>query len=199
MKLIYVMRHGQSVVNTERRISGRKFEGDLTELGREQARKAANWFTDKGIEQIIHSPFHRAAQTAAIVAERLKLACSVSDDLCEMNGGSLDGRTDEASWDTFYGVYRRWQERDWNATYPDGESYREGYDRFSRSLMNVNPDQTTLLVTHGGISITVIPYLCVNAAALQGNRALENTGIIVLEPYGDGRYICRAWNQTEHL
>ena len=71
MKLIYVMRHGQSIVNTERRISGRKFEGDLTELGREQARKAANWFTDKGIEQIIHSPFQRAEQIAAIVAERL--------------------------------------------------------------------------------------------------------------------------------
>ncbi len=199
MNLIYVMRHAQSIVNVEHRLTGRTFNGDLTPLGREQAAKAGEWLLDKGITKVIHSPFHRAVQTAQIVGDKLGLSVTPDVDLGEMNCGDLDWRTDEASWEEFYAIYNRWQQRDWNATYPGGESYQQGFDRFNRCLMGVNPDATTLLVTHGGISLTVIPYLCVNAAALQGNRMLDNTGIIVLEPYGDGRYICRAWNQTEHL
>ena len=117
----------------------------------------------------------------------------------EINCGDLDERTDEESWATWRVTYERWQQRDWKATFPGGESYQQGFDRFNRCLMGVKPNETTLLVTHGGITVTVIPYLCVNASALQGKRMLDHTGIIVLEPYGDGRYICRAWNQTEHL
>lgn len=199
MKLIYVMRHAQSEVNVKRILTGRLLTGDLTDLGREQAAKAAEWLADKQIEQVIHSPFHRTTETANIVCERLHLQSTLNDDLREMDGGSLDGLTDEPSWAAFYAVYERWLQGDWNARYPNGESYREGYDRFRRCLLAVDPEKTTLLITHGGICNSVIPYLCVNAAALQGKRTLDNTGIIVLEPYGDGRFICRAWNQIDHL
>lgn len=199
MNLIYIMRHGQSTVNIERRITCRKLEGDLTPKGQEQAHKAGQWLQHKGITSIIHSPFHRAIQTAEIINNHLNLPTSLSDDLREMDCGSLEWRTDEAGWNEFYGIYERWQQRDWNATYPGGESYKQGFDRFNHCLMNLNSAETTLLVTHGGISVSVLPYLCVNAAALQGTLKLENTGVVILEPYGDGRYICRAWNQTAHL
>jgi len=198
MNLIYIMRHAQSVVNVEHRITGRTFGGDLTTLGREQATKVSEWLLDKEINKIVHSPFHRAAQTAQIVANRLGLSVSPDAGLGEINCGDLDGRIDEG-WAEWRNIYSRWQQRDWIATYPGGESYQQGFDRFNRSLMSVKPDEIALLVTHGGITVTVIPYLCVNAAALQGSRMLDHTGIIVLEPYGDGRYICRAWNQIEHL
>ena len=199
MNLIYVMRHAQSVVNVEHRLTGRTYDGVLTPLGRDQATKVSEWLVDKGIHKIIHSPFHRTAQTAHIIGDRLGLSVVSDADLGEMNCGDFDGRTDEASWDEWRIIYKRWQQRDWKATYPGGESYQQGFDRFNRCLMNVNPGETTLLVTHGGITVTVVPYLCVNAAALQGSRMLDHTGMIVLEPYGDGRYICRAWNQTDHL
>lgn len=199
MNLIYLMRHGQSTVNVEHRLTCRKLEGDLTALGREQAEKAGDWLLDKGITRLIHSPFHRAEQTARIVADKLSLPMTAADGLCEMDCGDLEWRTDEAGWDEWRVIYDRWQQADWKATFPGGESYRQAYDRFNHVLNNLRTNETTLLVTHGGITITVVPYLCVNAAALQGNRVLDNTGLVVLEPYGDGRYICRAWNQTAHL
>ncbi|MBI1280287.1 MAG: hypothetical protein GC179_19330 [Anaerolineaceae bacterium] len=199
MNLIYVMRHGQSVLNVEHRLSGGKYDGDLTTLGQTQAHQVGNWLRDKGITKIAHSPFHRAVQTAEIIGEHLGLPITPDNDLAEINCGDLDWRTDEDSWAAWRAIYEHWLQCDWRATYPSGESYQQGFDRFNRCLMGIKADDTPLLVTHGGISTTVIPYLCVNAAALQGSRMLDYTGIIVLEPYGDGRYICRAWNQTEHL
>ncbi len=199
MHLIYVMRHAQSVMNADKQISCRKLEGDLTELGHDQALRAANWLQNKNIGRIVYSPFHRAEQTAQIIRDRLGLISTEDADLCEIDCGDLEWRSDEDGWADWFKMYDRWMQGDWNARYPGGESYREGYDRFTRCLLSIDSEETALLVTHGGISTTVIPYLCVNAAALQGQRVLDNTGMIVLEPYGDGRFICRAWNQIDHL
>ncbi|MEZ4666737.1 MAG: histidine phosphatase family protein [Anaerolineae bacterium] len=199
MSLIYLMRHGQSTVNVEHRLTCRKLEGDLTALGREQAQKAGEWLADAGINRILHSPFHRAEQTAQIVADRLSLPMTLADGLREMDCGGLEWRTDEDGWDEWLTIYERWQQADWKATFPGGESYRQAYDRFTQVLRSVDTAETTLLVTHGGITITVVPYLCVNASALQRERVLDNTGFVILEPYDDHRFICRAWNQTEHL
>lgn len=193
------MRHAQSVTNLEHRLTGNTVDGDLTPLGKTQSVKVSDWLIDKGISKIVHSPFQSAAQTAQIVGDRLGLSVTLNADLAEINCGDLDWRTDADSWMAWQAIYERWQQRDWKATYPGGESYQQGFDRFNRCLMSIKPDETALLVTHGGITVAVIPYLCVNAAALQGKRVLDHTGMIVLEPYGDGRYICRAWNQTEHL
>lgn len=199
MHLIYVMRHAQSIVNADKGISCRKPDGDLTDLGREQALRAADALHDKNIQRILHSPFHRAEQTAHIIGERLALPFTENVDLGEINCGDMEWRSDDEGWADWFKMYERWMQGDWNARYPGGESYREGYNRFSRCLLSVDSEETVLLVTHGGISTTVIPYLCVNAAALQGQRILDHTGMIVLEPYGDGRFICRAWNQVDHL
>ncbi len=59
--------------------------------------------------------------------------------------------------------------------------------------------KSVLLITHGDITHTVIPPLCVNVAALQRVMPLDNTGIIVLEHYDADRYSCSAWNLAEHL
>jgi probable phosphoglycerate mutase len=197
--MIYVMRHGQSTVNVERRLTGSDYRGDLTALGREQAAKAAEWLADKGITRILYSPFHRAEQTAQIVGERLGILPCVDPGLCEMDAGDLHGRTDNEAWEYFRSIYERWKKRDWEAQYPGGETYRQGFDRYLQCLRQISPDETALLVTHGGITCSVLPYLCVNAAALQGDLTLDNTAFVVLEPYDDGRYICRSWNLSEHL
>lgn len=197
--MIYVMRHGESVVNLQRRLTCRQYDGDLSPAGREQAQKAARWFAGRQLTHIRHSPFHRAQQTAEIVGAALGITPTVEDDLREMDCGSLEGRTDEEAWGIWAGVYQRWQKFESDSRFPDGESYGEASARFKRALSRIPAGENVLLVTHGGISVTVLPPLCVNVATMGWVEHLLNTGIIVLERYDAERYSCSAWNLIEHL
>lgn len=193
------MRHGESTVNVEHRLTCHKYDGDLTAKGREQAEQAARWFVDKGLTRIVASPFDRAVQTAQIVGAAVGLTPTIDAGLAEMDCGDLEWRTDEAGWAIWTDVFQRWLKHEPGARYPGGESYAEAVARVEQSLARVAADETVLLVTHGGITLTVIPPLCVNAVTLQTVEHLGNTGIIVLEHDDSARLTCSAWNLVEHL
>ena len=197
--MIYVMRHGQSVVNVEHTLPCRRLEGDLTELGRSQTAKAARWLADKGVNQIRCSPFHRARQTAEIVADALGIVPDLDDDLREADCGDVEDLPFDEALSIWQRVYVRWLRLDAEARFPGGESYAEAVERFARALGKCSPDKTVLLVTHGDITHTVIPPLCTNADALENPLPLDNTGIVILEHYDAHRYTCSAWNLVDHL
>src|SRR5688572_483104 len=159
VELLYIMRHGESVVNLEHRLRCGRYEGDLTETGRNQAHQAGKWLKHKNIGVICASPFHRTQQTAAIISSYLNLPVITDEGLCELNCGSLESQADGVK--TFWKIYQRWLAGDTEAHYPDGESLREGMERYSRVLQKVCSVQgNVLLITHGGISRAVIPLLC---------------------------------------
>lgn len=198
--LLYLMRHGESTVNLARRLTCRQFEGDLTEKGKNQAQKAADWLIDKKIKYLYTSPFHRAEQSAAVMGDTLGLSAKIDVDLCEIDCGDLEGKTDDDSWMLWRKAFDAWLKGDWEARFPGGESLREAFTRYSRILLQAaSTDENTVLVTHGGITRAIVPFLCVNAAALQRISGVDNTGFIILEPYDSSRYICKSWNLIEHL
>ncbi len=195
--LIYVMRHGESAVNVKRIIKCRELDGDLTPDGQAQARSAGAWLADKGIQRIRHSPMHRAVQTAAIVGDALKLTPILDEQLREWDCGDLEGQSGDAAWEAWNVVHQQWRQHILDAACPGGETFGDALLRMTLALRDAQ--STELLVTHGGIGICVIPYLCVNAAALQRIDYLSYTGIVVLERYDADRYICQSWNLVEHL
>lgn len=199
VRRIYVMRHGESVINIARVFQCKSSDGALTEAGREQAQQAAVWLQDKDIRVIYASPIERATETATIVGKTLGLAVQINNDLREIDCGDLDGRNDDTAWESWRVIFRRWVKGDWTATYPGGESLRQGYDRMWRALNSTPQQQNTLLVTHGGIMHGTLPLMCVNHAALKRIEGPAYTGIVILEPYHPNRYSCESWNLVEHL
>ena len=169
----------------------------MTDLGREQARNAGNYLRDKGVTVLRSSPFHRAEQTARIAGEYMDLVPKLDDDLREIDGGDYDFKTDDQSWREWREIYTRWKQGDMSASFPGGESYQQGYDRFLRALLRCDADKNTVLVAHAGIIRTVVPYLCVNAAALQNIKAPHNCGVVVLHYYDANRFECEAWDLHE--
>lgn len=195
---LYLMRHGESVVNIAHTLTCRRPEGDLTRLGREQAARAAQWLLGKGITHIYASPFHRAQQTAAIVGAVLGLEVVTDAGLAEMNCGDLEGRSDGDAWRAWARVYERWKAHDLTAAFPDGETFGDAVARFRETLSRVPDGTTALLVTHGGITRTVVPYVAEIDPELLYRGDLVNTGIAVLD-YENDCYRCSSWNVMDHL
>lgn len=68
-KTFYVMRHGETLFNTQKRVQG-ACDSPLTEKGIEQAQEVAEYFKRKGLnfEAVYSSTQERATDTAKIVA-----------------------------------------------------------------------------------------------------------------------------------
>ena len=87
-----LVRHGESEGNRDRRFTSSHLT-PLTELGREQALTAARWIAEHcQPELVVVSPFLRARQTGAIIAEQLGLPVEVEADLRERHMGLLAGQ-----------------------------------------------------------------------------------------------------------
>lgn len=72
MKKLYLLRHGQTEFNVKKLVQGR-CDSPLTDLGRQQAAKAAAWLKvhDVAPEKAVSSPLGRAMDTANLVAAEL--------------------------------------------------------------------------------------------------------------------------------
>lgn len=201
--MIYLMRHTESTLDVENRLQCKHLQGELTTSGEEQAQNAATWLADKAITKIYHSPFHHAEQSAQIIAHKLTLSAMALDGLRGIDCGELEGRDDNYSWGRWQQIYERWRQAERDAAFPGGESFGEAFGRFSGVLMQVAAEvasgEQVLLVTHGELILSIVPYLCVNAAALQRVDPVNHGGFVVLAPFDPGRYICEAWNIVEHL
>ncbi len=166
MVTILWARHGQNVANLSRTLSHRIFDGDLTDMGRRQAADLADRLAaapGQRIGQLICSPLRRARQTAQIIGERLGLpVTSELDELRELNVGALDGRDDQAAWDTYGAVLAAWHAGKPEVRFPDGEDYGELCARLRRALdiaARAPAASATLIVAHGASLRAALPGL----------------------------------------
>jgi broad specificity phosphatase PhoE len=89
----WFLRHGESEGNNARLLQGRA-DYPLSEAGRQQARRVAGWFADKGILTVLCSPLARAAETARILTSALGLPDPESlPELTELDTGLFTGLT----------------------------------------------------------------------------------------------------------
>ena len=86
--MIYIIRHGQTVMNRRRVLQGRS-DAALDDAGIEQARRAAAGLSDIPFDRVYTSPLKRAIQTAEIVATDVRPV--IDDRLIEMDYGPYEG------------------------------------------------------------------------------------------------------------
>ncbi len=91
--MIYIIRHGQTELNSLGLMQGRGSDAPLNDKGIEQVQKAAEFFRERGISfsRIYSSPLVRAVETARIAAG-LKDSSSImlDDRLLEMDYGPYE-------------------------------------------------------------------------------------------------------------
>jgi broad specificity phosphatase PhoE len=80
--VVHLLRHGE-VSNPEKILYGRLPGYHLSDLGRQMAVRAADYFAQRDIATVTASPLQRAQETAAPIAERLRLLIGTDDRLIE--------------------------------------------------------------------------------------------------------------------
>lgn len=158
--VIYLVRHGETVWNSEGRQQGR-LDSPLTPKGVEQARAAGRMLNlvlcrAEGVT-IETSPLGRAKHTATLLCNELGLsgdAVVVAPLLVEHDLGAWQGLTFEEIDQLYPGQRHRRAVDKWNYRVKNGESYALVSNRAHCWLRNLNAE-TTIAVTHEMISRTI--------------------------------------------
>ena len=127
------------------------YDPELTETGREQARRAARWLqAHGGIDAIVASPMRRTRETAAAAAEVLGLDVAIDPGFIETSFGDWEGFT-------FAEIQERWGDdlTAWLGSTavapPGGETFDAVDERVSaahQQLLSDYAGRTVVVVTH---------------------------------------------------
>ena len=200
MTKVILVRHGQTQWNLEMKYQGH-CDVALTDKGVEQARLAGKRLAGEDISAVYASDLCRAFKTAECIAKEHNLPVTAIPGLREINFGEWEGLT-------FQGLSSELTEAMANLfihpdeiVIPGGETFREVKERATSALAKLvtkHPNQTIVVVSHGG---TIRTLLC---AALNihlnylWNIKQDNTAINMLEYY-DEQVIVTLVNDVHHL
>lgn len=196
-RLLFV-RHGQTVHNALGEISTRPPGGPLSELGVAQAERLSAELASPPVAAVYSSPLDRARHTARILAEPHHLPVVVRPELTEVSAGELDGRSDAEAYAALNGALDAWCSGDLDARIgTEGDTGHGMLHRLTRLVDELSArhnSQTVVLVSHGGLLQTGIPWLCANLTPAFGlGRLLRNTAVIEL--HADGSDVrCASWD-----
>ena len=145
-----LLRHGQTQHSAERRFSGTS-DPELTDTGRDQARRAAGVLDAYGpIDAIVASPQARAQAPARIAAGKIGLDVTTEEGLREIAFGDFEALTRDEAAAKDAAAFDKWQASPNNAP-PGGESLTALHRRVSRTRLKLQEryeGKTVLVVTH---------------------------------------------------
>ncbi|MGW0902158.1 bifunctional RNase H/acid phosphatase [Streptomyces sp. NPDC002853] len=198
-----LLRHGETALTPQKRFSGSGgSDPSLSEVGREQAERAAAAFAARGtIQAIVSSPLKRCQETAQAVAARLGLDVRVDEGLRETDFGAWEGLT-------FGEVRSRGPEEldAWlaspDAAPPGGESFSAVARRVSAARDRLAAEyagRTVLLVTHVTPIKTLVRLALGAPPESLFRMELSAASVSAVAYYTDGNASVRLLNDTSHL
>lgn len=160
-KLI-LLRHGETVWNTEGRVQGRK-DSALTQKGRDQAAAQGRLLQSipevkTGGFDILCSPLGRARATATIALRGIPIAMTLDVRLQEVSAGEWEGRTRDDLFAQFGGEGGISNEFDLFTSAPGGERFDELEMRCTAFLNDLSGP--TVVITHGVTSLMLRGLAC---------------------------------------
>jgi broad specificity phosphatase PhoE len=144
VRLFVFARHGESVLNLERRINGDpSVDVPLTDEGKSQAHKLGVEIANIGLDLCVHTRFSRTKETAEIALAGRDVPLAEEPLLDDVDVGELEGSDLDA--------YRAWKHSHAREVpFPGGESLDDAALRYAKSFRKLLalPHDTVLIVTH---------------------------------------------------
>ncbi|MCU6668031.1 2,3-diphosphoglycerate-dependent phosphoglycerate mutase GpmB [Enterobacteriaceae bacterium H4N4] len=151
MLQVYLVRHGETQWNAERRIQGQS-DSPLTAKGEEQAWQVAERAKTLGITHVIASDLGRTRRTAEIIAQACGCDVTVDARLRELDMGVLEKRHIDSLTEAEEGWRKTLVNGTEDGRIPDGESMLELSERMHAALaacLALPQGSRPLLVSHG--------------------------------------------------
>ncbi len=145
---IFLVRHGESEGNSEKRFIGANGKYALTEIGQEQAKNAARVLKNYELGnnfRLFTSPTIRALETAGVISKILSVDYLVEDRLKEIDLGEMEGKTEVEVGSEYAEIIRKFSEKPSECEIPGGESIPQVQQRVL-SFIYDRLDETTDLV-----------------------------------------------------
>jgi len=150
---LYILRHGQTDYNLNRKIQGRGINAPLNETGRWQASRVAEVLREKPLERLYSSGMDRAIQTADVIAQVKGLQNTPCSELDEMDFGRLEGLDYNDEQVELQWMLQEWSKGNGDARATGGESAVEVFERantkFQELLASAGPNESLAFVLHG--------------------------------------------------
>jgi probable phosphoglycerate mutase len=152
--MIYLIRHGETVLTPTRKFSGTgSLDPELMADGFLQAERVASEVAKLKPDVLIASPLQRTRQTAEVIARTTGLDIIFDEDWFELSFGTWDGKSIEEVKAEDPDSYQAWLNS--SAYRPGGgESYDEARVRVEAALEKLvaeYPGKKVVVVTHNGV------------------------------------------------
>ena len=194
MLQVYLVRHGETQWNAERRIPGQP-DSALTAKGGQQAMQVATRAKELGITHIISSDLGRTRRTAEIIAQACGCDIIFDSRLRELNMGVLEKR----HIDSLTEEEENWRRQLVNGTVdgriPEGESMQELSDRVNaaRESCRALPEGSRPLVVSHGIALGCLVSTILGLPAWAERRLrLRNCSISRVD-YQESLWLASGW------
>jgi 2,3-bisphosphoglycerate-dependent phosphoglycerate mutase len=159
---LYVIRHGQTIWNQQRRLQG-QMDSPLTSEGLKQAENLAERLQHLKIDALYASDLGRTMLTARIISAKLNGQQIYPDiRLRERNFGIFHGLNWEEIMKRFPEEGSKEKETNSNYIIPGGESRKQVLERcilFMQDIAIKHEGGRILAITHGGIVSSIVRYV----------------------------------------
>jgi 2,3-bisphosphoglycerate-dependent phosphoglycerate mutase len=175
---LYIVRHCQA--------EGQAPDAKLTDLGRQQAVKLADFLIDKEIDYIVSSPYERAYRTIAPLAERLGVEVVLDDRLTER---VLSGKNNVDWRDMLRKTYE-----DLDLCYEGGESSSTAMSRAVSVVKEVVSGgyRNAVVVSHGNLISLLLKHFD-SRIGFEEWEALSNPDVYQLSLAENQTSLHRIW------
>ena len=200
MAKIYLIRHGETTWNREKRLQGHLDIG-LNERGYWQADRLGEYLANRSVAAVVSSDLSRAVDTAKAVAKHHELDLQYDQRLRERHYGLMQGLSHDEIADKHPRNHLAWKNREINFQPESGESLQQFYDRVIESAVywaKKYEGQDIAMVAHGGV------LDCLNRAAtgktLEVSRDFEilNASLNTLS-FSENRFELIEWGNVSFL
>lgn len=188
--MLFLVRHGRTLVNAENRLQGR-IDHSLDEVGRRQSIKIAGAL--RNIDRVISSPLLRAKETAAAFNQKI----DVEPRFIELDYGDFDGILQNEVPEE---VWKNWRS-DINYRPPNGESLAELNSRVCQVLNEIadeSRERNVVVVSHVSPIKAAIAWAVGVEVSSSWRMLLDRGSISRIELSPQGPKL-RGFNDTSHL